>query len=142
MATLMWPVSLAAVCEPDDGGEEAFMGTFKWPVRISGLDGGRSADIEATVDTGAAYSALPGCLLRELGIEPAQRRRLRLADGRLHGVDTAWAWVTIDGESAATVVVFGGDEAPFLLGAHALEGLGLAVDPLKECLVPNEDMLR
>lgn len=117
------------------------MGTFKWPVRISDLDGERSADIEATVDTGAAYSALPGSLLRELGIEPVRNRWLRLADGRVVDSRMGWARVTVDGESALTVVVFGDDDAPLLLGAHALEGLGLAVDPLKECLVPNEDMM-
>ena len=117
------------------------MGAFKCPVRISGLDGARSADIDATVDTGAAYSALPGSLLRELGIEPVRNRWLRLADGRVVDSRMGWARVTVDGESALTVVVFGDDDAPFLLGAHALEGLGLAVDPVKQRLVPDENIL-
>ena len=121
--------------------EDAFMGTFRWPVRISALDGEQSADVEATVDTGAAYSALPGGLLRELGVEPARTRRLRLADGRLRDVDTAEARVTVSGESATTVVVFGEDDAPLLLGAHALEGLGLAVDPVRKRLVPDEHIM-
>ena len=46
------------------------MGTFKWPLRISSMDGQQSRDIEATVDTGAAYSTLPTSLLNELGVEP------------------------------------------------------------------------
>ena len=117
------------------------MGTFSCLVRVSSPDGERSADIEATVDTGAAYSALPGGLLRELGVEPARRRRLRLADGRLREVDTAEARVTVNGESATTVVVFGEDDAPLLLGAHALEGLGLAVDPVSKRLVPDEHIM-
>ena len=93
------------------------------------------------MDTGAAYSALPGGLLRELGVEPARTRRLRLADGRLRDVDTAEARVTVSGESATTVVVFGEDDAPLLLGAHALEGLGLAVDPVRKRLVPDEHIM-
>ena len=46
------------------------MRTFNWPLRISSMDGQQSVDIEATVDTGAAYTTLPGRVLRELGIEP------------------------------------------------------------------------
>ena len=117
------------------------MGTFSWPVRISALDGERSADVEAMVDTGTAYSALPGGLLRELGVEPDRRRRLRLADGQFVHANSGWARVTVNGESAPTVVVFADDDAPLLLGAHALEGLGLAVDPVKKRLVPDEHIM-
>ena len=58
------------------------MGTFRWPLRISSMDGQRTQDLEATVDTGAAYTTLPGILLRELGIEPVGKRRSLLANGR------------------------------------------------------------
>lgn len=36
-----------------------------------------------------------------------------------------------------TLVVFGDDGAPALLGAYTLEGLGLAVDPVEQRLVPT-----
>ena len=39
------------------------MGTFRWPLRISSMHGQRTQDLEATVDTGAAYTTLPGSLL-------------------------------------------------------------------------------
>ena len=113
------------------------MGTFSWPLRISDMDGQRSRDIEATVDTGAAYTTLPGGLLRELGIEPMAKRRFVLADGRRVDMDIGRAWVTIDGDSEVTLVVFGEDDAPSLLGAYTLEGLGLAVDPTSQRLVPT-----
>ena len=58
------------------------MGTFKWPLRIASMDGQQMREIEATVDTGAAYTTLPGSLLRELGVEPMGSRRFLLADGR------------------------------------------------------------
>ena len=113
------------------------MGTFKWPLRISSLDGQRTQDIEATVDTGAAYTTLPGGLLRELGIEPVGKRRFLLADGRRTEMDYGEARATVDGESVTTLVVFSEDHAPALLGAYTLEGLALAVDPVEQRLVPT-----
>ena len=113
------------------------MGTFNWPLRITSMDGVSTQDIEATVDTGAAYTTLPGRLLRRLGVEPSGTRRLLLADGRQTVRDYGQAWVTIGDESVVTVVVFGEDDGPALLGAYTLEGLALAVDPLAQRLVPT-----
>ena len=113
------------------------MGTFNSPLRISGLNGGPSREIEATVDTGAAYTTLPARLLRELGIEPMGQRRFLLADGRRVDMDSGQAWVAIDGERVVSIVVFGDDDAPPLLGAYTLEGLALAVDPVEQRLVPT-----
>ena len=117
------------------------MGTFTCPLRISSMDGQIHKDIEATVDTGAAYTTLPASLLRELGVEPMGQRRFLLADGRRVYMDYGRAWVTIDGESEVTVVVFGEDDAPPLLGAYTLEGLALAVDPVEQRLVPTHLIL-
>ena len=113
------------------------MGTFSWPLRISSPDGQRTLDLEATVDTGAAYTTLPGRMLRDLGIEPAGQRRFLLADGRRVYMDYGEARATVDGESVTTLVVFGEDNAPPLLGAYTLEGLALAVDPVEQQLVPT-----
>ena len=113
------------------------MGTFNWPLRISGMNGGPSREIEATVDTGAAYTTLPARLLRELGVEPMGQRRFLLADGRRVDMDYGQAWVAIDGERVVSIVVFGEDDAPPLLGAYTLEGLALAVDPVEQRLVPT-----
>ncbi len=112
------------------------MGTFTWPLRISSMDGRQSLDIEATVDTGAFYTTLPGRLLRELGVEPVAKRRFLVADGRRVEMEYGRAWATIDGESEITIVAFGEDNAPPVLGAYTLEGLALAVDPSSQRLVP------
>ena len=117
------------------------MGTFNWPFRISGMDGGPSREIEATVDTGAAYTTLPRRLLRELGVEPTGRRRFLLADGRRVDMDVGQAWVAINGERVVTIVAFADDDAPPLLGAYTLEGLALAVDPVEQRLVPTHLIL-
>ena len=113
------------------------MGTFSWPLRISSPDGHETREIEATVDTGAAYTTLPGELLRQLGIVPTGQRRFLLADGRRTEMDVGEARATIDGESVTTLVVFGEDDGPALLGAYTLEGLALAVDPVEQRLVPT-----
>ena len=112
------------------------MGTFTWPLRISSMDGQHSLDVEATVDTGAFYTTLPARLLRELRIEPMGTRRFLLADGRRVEMEYGQAWATIDSESVVTIVAFGKDNAPPLLGAYTLEGLALAVDPSSQRLVP------
>ena len=112
------------------------MGTFTWPLRISSMDGQNSLDIEATVDTGAFYTTLPAHLLRQLGIETMGSRRFLVADGRRVEMEYGRAWATIDGESEVTIVVFGAENAPPLLGAYTLVGLALAVDPSSQRLVP------
>ena len=113
------------------------MGTFSWPLRLSSMDGDGARDLDATVDTGAAYTTVPARLLRQLGIEPMGKRRFLLADGRRIEMDYGQAWATIDGDSVITLVVFGEDDGPTLLGAYTLEGLSLAVDPIGQRLVPT-----
>ncbi len=112
------------------------MGMFKCPLKVETLDGRRSLEVEATVDTTAAYSVVPGAKLRELGVEPRGLRRFVLADGAT--IEGAFGEVraTVNGDTVNTVVVFGADRGPVLLGAYTLEGLGLAVDPVRQRLVP------
>ena len=114
------------------------MGTFTYPLRITGMDSGRSVDIEVMVDTGALYTMLPARTLRDLGVEPTDSRRFLIADGSRVSMDIGNAWVTIDGKSEVTIVAFGGDDAPPVLGAYTLDGLGLAVDPDSRRLVPAD----
>ena len=104
------------------------MGTFTWPLRISSMDGRQQRDIEATVDTGASFTTLPGSILRELGIGATGKRGFLVADGRRIEMEYGEARATINGDSVTTIVVFEEDEAPALLGAYTLEGLALAVD--------------
>ena len=50
-------------------------------------------------------------------------------------------WVTIDGASEVSLVIFGEDDTPPLLGAYTLEGLRLAADPVQRRLVPTRSIL-
>lgn len=112
------------------------MGMFGWPMRIETLDRRRSLELEPVVDTGAAYTVVPGRLLHELGVEPRGLRRFELGDGQQ--IEGAFGEVvaTINGDTVTTQVVFGADGGPTLLGAYTLEGLALAVDPVRQRLVP------
>ena len=116
------------------------MGIVNHSLRLSGMDGQQAMDIQATVDTGAAYTTTPARLLRELG-KPMGQRQFLMADGRRVWMDYGEARVTIDDESVTTIVVFSEDDAPPLLGAYTLEGLALAVDPLRQRLVPTHMIL-
>ena len=113
------------------------MGTFEWPVQISTLDRRESREIQATVDTGATYTVLPCGLLNELGISPLRKAGFELGDGRIAELDIGEVRAMVNGVNAVTLVVFGGDDVQPLLGAYALEGLLLAVDPVNERLVPT-----
>ena len=111
------------------------MGTFNTTVRLDSIDGERSLEVDAMVDTGASYTIVPAKLLRRLGVEPIDSIRLSLADGRPVEYDMGQAVATVDQRTVPTLVVFGEDDACPLLGAYTLEGLRLAVDPVHQRLV-------
>ncbi len=117
-------------------GEVRDLGVFNWPIRLDSMDGERSLEIEAMVDTGASYTIVPASLLKQMGVTPIDKIGLVLADGRPVEYDIGRAMATIDGRTEATLVVFGDDNARALLGAYTLEGLRLAADPAHSRLVP------
>ena len=62
------------------------MGTFNWPIRLDNMDGKKSLEIEAMVDTGASYTIVPARLLRELGVSAIDKISLVLADRADSGI--------------------------------------------------------
>ncbi|MCY4370964.1 MAG: retroviral-like aspartic protease family protein [bacterium] len=112
------------------------MGVFDWSIRVSSSDGASSVDIDAIVDTGATYTAVPAGILEQLGIAPKRRLTFELADGRCQVMDVGSARVTINGATEMTPVVFGANGTDTLLGAVTLQQLALAADSSMERLVP------
>ena len=112
------------------------MGTFNWPIRLESMDGERSLQLDALVDTGSFYTVVPASLLRRLETVPTEKAGLELADGRRVVWDIGEARATIDGRRVTTLVAFGEDGVDPVLGAYTLEGLRLSVDPVEETLVP------
>jgi len=113
------------------------MGTSKVTVILSHpVNASASTVVECLVDTGAAYSQFPRSLLAALGITPTGERTIIYADGRRVTCQVGEARVTVNNRQTPTIVLFGEEGAPALLGAMTLEGLALGVDPLARRLVP------
>ncbi len=117
------------------------MGTFQVAIEIGDPDGRRYESIEALVDTGATYTAVPAPVLEGLGVAPHARDAFLLADGRRVERDIGRTWIRVDGRAELTLVVFADPGAKPLLGAYTLEGLRLAADPVARRLVPVPGLL-
>lgn len=112
-------------------------------MRISSLDCAKSLDIDAVVGTEAMFTMLPAPMLHDLGIEPTGKNIFMIADGgRRIYADCGQAWATINGESVMTLVAFGEDNSPPILGIYTLQGLALAVDHGAQRLVPTKPIIR
>ena len=116
------------------------MGTFSVDLWVGNLFAEAGTTVSALVDTGATNTMLPSSLLRELGIEPVERRFARVADGRRVELQTAWARFSIQGRNAVARVSFG-PEGEYLMGATTLEDLGMVIDPVDERLIVQDDLL-
>ncbi len=113
------------------------MGAFYHSIQVFSSGGDKFEIVDALVDTGASYSQVPGSVLRQLGIFPTDTALAELADGRVVEDAIAEARVRIDGRDTFTWVTFGPEDVSPLLGAHALEGVRLAVDPVRRRLIPT-----
>ena len=118
------------------------MGLFRVRVRVFNLqDPARSKEVEVVVDTGATYPVIPRGPAEELGLRALETRKFTLADGTEVTRSLAWAGLTYDGRSSPSLVVLGeGSDVP-ILGAFALEGLGLEADPVSKTLRPAHQFL-
>ncbi|HYB73263.1 MAG TPA: aspartyl protease family protein [Candidatus Sulfotelmatobacter sp.] len=88
------------------------------------------------VDSGAVYSVAPRAVLRRLGIRPHSSRVFTLADGTQITRRIGDAIFAIDGEQAASPVIFGEKGDAALFGTVSLEALGFMLDPMKRELRP------
>jgi predicted aspartyl protease len=112
---------------------------FQVRVRVANpLEPERSFEELFWVDTGALYSFVPGKRLEEIGLAPIRSRELILADGRRDKRLLGEARFSMDalGETLTCPVIFGPDDALYLLGATALENFGVDVDPTTKQLKP------
>jgi clan AA aspartic protease len=113
------------------------LGTFYHEMQVFSANGDRSETVDALVDTGASYSQVPGSILQRLGIIPTDTVDAVLADGREVEDLAAEIRVRIAGRETTTWVTFGPENVASLMGAHALEGVRLGVDPSRRILVPT-----
>ena len=112
------------------------MGETYVTIEVGDTRGDRFETVEVMVDTGSTYTALPGDLLRRLGVPVAEIAQSELADGSMAPIEVGDTIIRLEGRQFPTPVIFGGDGEPSLLGVMALERARLAVDPLNGRLIP------
>jgi len=112
------------------------MGTFNVTLEIADRFREQYVALNALVDTGATYTALPESLLDGLGIERQETRRFRIADNRAVEYEMGETRIRLEGNEFTAPVIFAPDEAMPLAGMTTLEILGLGVDPVEQKLVP------
>jgi predicted aspartyl protease len=114
------------------------MGTFKTKLRV--WNPARPDEVyepEVWVDTGAAFSWISRSQLERMGISPLRRIPFRTIEGHLVERDIAAVFIATDGYTGADMVVMADAGDSEVMGAHSIEGLGLAADPVQKKLVPT-----
>ncbi len=101
----------------------------------------KAMELELLVDTGSTYTWIRRTRLESLGVKPIRRQRFRTIDNRVIERNVGEAVVECLGRRATTIVVFAEDVDNEVLGVHALEGLGLEVDPAAKRLREAEVVL-
>ena len=119
------------------------MGIIRRTVRFGSEDGSRWVSAVATIDTGATHCQIAISTAGELGARLFRRSQVVLADGSIQERDIVYVRVEVDPllPSVVTTVVVCEEGAPFLVGAVALEQLGLGADPGTQQLAPDLPVL-
>jgi len=114
------------------------MGTFTTKFTIwNPLSPENVQELDALVDTGAAFSWISRQRLESLGLRPSRRMSFRSIDGRVMERDMTAVYIASAGYSAPDMVVMAESGEMEVLGAHSIEGLGLAADPVQKKLTPT-----
>ncbi|PYX96437.1 MAG: hypothetical protein DMG71_05885 [Acidobacteria bacterium] len=114
------------------------MGTFTAKLRVwNPASPARVEELEAVVDTGAAYSWISRTRLEPLGVRPVRRMQFRTIEGHTIERDLAPVFVATDGYTGGDNVVLAEPGDMEVLGAHTLGSLGVTVDPVSKKLVPT-----
>jgi aspartyl protease family protein len=114
------------------------MGTFSAKLRVWNPSAPeRVEEIQAMVDTGAAFSWIHRERLERLGVEHLRRIGFRAIDGSIIERETVAVWVGSNGFRAPDIVVMAEPSDMEVIGVHTIEGLGLAADPVQKKLIPT-----
>jgi len=104
--------------------------TITYPAKSS-----RAADHAFLFDCGVVYSVVREEVLRQFGIKPSRVDEYLLANGESVKRPVGNAFFELQDKVGAAPVVFG-EQGIFLLGATALESMGLMLDPFRRELKP------
>lgn len=117
------------------------MGTFYIPVELGDEQGANWRTLDVLVDTGASTTSVPASVLRELGVRPVSTERFRFAQGEVKELPVGYTWIRFSGKEQITQVIFNAEGTSPLLGALALEGAYMAVDPVGQRLISVDGLL-
>jgi len=93
------------------------------------LEDVRSAEVEALVDTGATFPALPNDKVKELGLPAIGEHPAETAEGTRKVKLAAHAIVRIEDRISEAPVMIRPESTTPLIGLVALEQMGYKVDP-------------
>ena len=117
------------------------MGTFNVPIEIGDGQRERWTTLDALVDTGASITSVPASVLRDLGVDPLMNQEFRSGQGEVWRMNVGQTWIRIEGREVMTLILFNEEGTSPLLGALALEGVFLGVDPHAQQLVPVQGVI-
>ncbi len=111
------------------------MGLTHVTVRLRSLSASNGTyEADFLVNTGATDCLAPRSELIAIGIQAVGRTVYELADGTLQEYPFGLVEIGFMGEITAGRVIFGPDNAEPILGATALESVGITVDPANRTL--------
>lgn len=87
--------------------------------------------VEFLVDSSALYSVVPAKVLKKLGIKPLTQETYSMVDGTQLVRKRGFALFRYGNRIGGADVIFGEVGDSVLLGATALESMGLSLDPLR-----------
>ncbi len=119
------------------------MGITRREARFGSEDGSTWLTAEAVIDTGSTHCQISESVQAALGARPFRRGRVLLANGDVDERDIVYVQLELAASLPAvlTTAVVGPEGCPSLVGAVALELLGLAVDPSTQQLIPDLPVL-
>lgn len=97
----------------------------------------RGYEPEVCVDTGAAFSWVSRSKLEAMGVKPLRQTQFRTIEGHIVERPFAAVFVGFDRFMSSDMVVMAEETDSEVMGAHSIEGLGLAADPVQHRLVPT-----
>jgi clan AA aspartic protease len=117
------------------------LGTFSVDIEIGDSTREQWITMNALVDTGASITSMSASTLRELGVEPVTSERFKFAQGEVRTMEIGYTWLRFAGKEILTQVLFNEEGSPPLLGALALEGAYMGVDPVEQRLIPVQGLM-
>lgn len=93
-------------------------------------------EVEALVDTGAAYTSIPASVLKRLGVPVWGKKMLRLANGQRIEREYGPCGIWVVNEWVGTTVLFADENDIPLLGTNTMDDASVDVDLVNKRLVP------